>query len=244
MLNKLEMALMMDWAFGPVGALWMYAPGRSRRGILSEYPALGAAQPTWDPLNGRFTVDGSGDYFRVNALGAPGPFGNDAVLSAMGSIQNETYILYFDPFMASASTVCYIGTDDGADPNWYIGNQGADSTDSFEAHFTDVGGLVESVTTPVSSILEFAGKQLLLVLTREPTHATVKQRVYCNGVERWTANSQCRDASHLDDMWIGDRASGGDPLPAGTGLRFIGYAQQLMAEIQVRAIQRFIRGLL
>jgi len=237
MLSKLDIALLCDSRTVDAAGNAI-TPDRSRHGIHAQLGDGGAAatMPTLDALNGRMTFDG-GDYMVLRAADDVA-----GVLAGMGSIQDETYLFYFDPFQAvvAPNLIEPFSSNDGANPRVIFRYGTANMY--FLVAFYDAGGGGEASITPNNSIQEFFGKQLLLAITRRNAD-TDTHIYYANGARRWASNvAPRRDASSAKNYRIGSSLAGAFFLPAGTGLRFFGYAREAWTQTQLRALQRFLRG--
>jgi hypothetical protein len=235
MLNSLDIALLCD-SRTVDGAGLAITPDRSRHGIHAQLGdgAAAGTMPTLDALNGKFDFDG-GDYMVLRQADDV-----EDVLADMGSIQDETYLFYMDPVVDPGATdALWINTDDGANPRFAIGHRGG-ANDYFWIYFIDGVGGTETGTTPVGSALEFIGKSLLFAYVRRLN----AQEVYCNGVLRWSSANASVDASGAKNPTIGKELGGARFFPAGTGLRVFGYSRTAWTQTQLRALQRFLRGML
>jgi hypothetical protein len=186
-------------------------------------------------LNARFEFDG-GDYINIRNADDV-----DGVLAGMASIQNETYIVYFDPLVAGTGVYSHeiFSTEDGANPRFFARKTGG----VFTFQFYDGVGNLEFLNTGAIET-SYDGQRFAIVYVREPTHPTQKQRAYINDILVATANSTPRDASNAKAKRLGATLVPGNYLPAGTGIKFFGYGRFVATQTWLRQLSRNLRGLL
>lgn len=234
MLNALSLACLFDSEYTDLAGD-RRTKDRSRFGID---PRVGdgstpATFPTWSAQDGRYDFDG-GDYMLITTA-----YDSDDVLALMGSIQPETYLFYFDPLVIDGNEQYLFGwnTGSGTDRGYIRINAG----NTLTLHLDDDVGGMEELTS--GSILEWNGHSVIVAVVRDPT-AAVRQLMYLNAVEFATDTDVAVAGASAVAKYIGRNTAGGSLLQVGTGLRFFGYSATAFAQLQLQAIQRYLRGFL
>ena len=235
MLNTLDIALLMD-SRTVDGAGNVITLDRSRHGIHCQYGdgVTAAVMPAFDALNGRVTFDG-GDYMQI-----PASYDVAGILAGMGAIQDETYIFYLDPIVVNSTFQYFIGWNTGVGTSRFLIR--IDNTNVITMYVNNPAGDLETFSS--ASILALNGRGVLVTMVRDPAHGTQKQRLFVNAVLHSTGNSVSRDGRNTLAKYIGQDSGSGFQLQNGTGLRFFGYARRVFTETELRAIQKYLRGVL
>jgi hypothetical protein len=232
MLNSLDIALLCDKE-------WTDANGdrrtadRSRHGI---HPVLGDGTtvgtfPTWDEPDGRYTFDG-GDYLTIRSADDV-----DDVLLDMGGPQDETYLFYIEPWVFGGGNQTLFSKY--SNPQWILFRYEVASS-RFLFLIRETGGTDELYYLPAPDTALLYGRGLILAYTRSAN----LQRGYVDAVQVFEDTDATVDGSGVSNAYIGAQDGVSNFVPAGTGLRFFGYAQKAFTQVEFRAIQRFLRGML
>lgn len=231
MFETLDIALLCDQRTVDAAGLAI-TKDYSRHGLHCQLGdgVTGATMPTLQASQGLMTFDG-GDYMVLRAADDM-----DGVLAGMGGPHPETYIFYLDPLIMSGAQATIFSKY--SDPRWVLIRwEGASSRILFLNR--QIGGTDELYYLAAGSTAELQNKGSIFAYVRD----TNTQTIYVNAVPVAADTDATVDASSVSSAYIG-ASHLGQNLPAGNGLRFFGYSRTAWTQTQLRALQRFLRGVL
>lgn len=232
MFAGLDIACLMDSRYTDGGGI-IRTRDRSPKGLNPRLGdgATAGTMPTWDSARGLFTFDG-GDYLSW-------PIAEDVggILAAIGSLQDETYLFYFDKLVINGNY------------QYLFQHNSQSATERFAIRIEDTNQIriIENNTVQITTatIAAWNGRGTVLAVTRS-VNATKKHVVYLDAIEfaSNTVNPLLDGKSALKTNYIGVSDASTFYLQNGTGLRFFGYARRAFTQTQLQAIQRYLRGVI
>lgn len=233
MFADLDIACFMDSKVN-VGGTY-YTLDRSKNGLHLELET-GGTEPTYDPVRGRYTFDGS-DGMLVQASEDV-----NSVLANIGSRQDETYMFLADPFVYTAVDNDQWFTKGGGGSDYvYLRQRNAGGGARFQFRKSGTAGTYNFYGSN-NSLLEIDQRPVLITLVIQDGY----QAYYFNDRLRDEGTNTDIDVSNGRNLYIGrnDPADGGNQLPTGTGISFFGYGQFAATATWVSGVNRYFKGIL
>jgi hypothetical protein len=231
MLERFDIALPFDRQWTD-GAGKRRTADRSRHGLhaLVGNGTTSIYFPTWDESRGIYIFDGVDDSIQLDQAEDV-----NNILTDMASIQDETYLVYFSPLKATATSSVWVDKRESAALRLTIV---ADDLFRFELAVVGAEG-TEIAKTGAGEVSKYIGRDILFAWVRSSN----SQKLYADGIEIFSATSTSRDASNTGKVFIG-RAAPGLPLPAGAGYKYFGYSRSAFTGAKLRAISKYFKEML
>ncbi len=181
--------------------------------------------PTFDSDKNRFTFDG-GDYMVI-------PKDHQSIVSKMGSIQDETYVVFYKPFVFNGVDNLYLLRRITSE---YIQIRlMATGIIQFECYD---GSSLESIVTGTEVAHRYNGRNVMFTFVR----GTDYQAIYANETLLVSDTDTQRDGSIDSDMPLFCRTTTGADKPlAGTGIKFFAYWNKALTPTQIKYLYNYLR---